>query len=478
MVLLGHCLDLAGTELPYHPFVEALRPWGQPWADVGETGFGSQLRVFERTASLLGDHAATDPVLLVLEDVHWADVSTIDLTVYLAHHVDDLTRPAGRDRPGRRDRLTRPHQHPRRRDPALGDGSRGRPGSSRHRRRLWPCSRRREHSAARDGQWPRRSWPAAEGNPFFAEELLTVAGGSERASSPSACATCCCTAPRARPGRARPAAGGCRGGPGGGLRRAVRGGRAPEAVVRESLRQGVERGILVVGPDGDSVRFRHALLAEAVYTTVLPGEREDLHARVAAYLADRPRRLAGGAGPTLDRRRPPGRRPARVDRGRAPGGADVRVLPRRTATSNGPSHCGTGFRRRRKSRGSSSRRSALGPPDWPSHVGAATRAVELARRAIELTPDDPGNGSRSCTCGWASTCTRPPRTAPHSPLVERAVAADARAPRRPASGPTHCRPLAGGLMVLWRFAESLPLAREALGAGAGGGCARRRRCGH
>ena len=63
---------------------------------------------------------------------------------------------------------------------------------------------------------------------------------------------------------------------------------APEAVVRQSLRQAVERGILVAGPDSDGVRFRHSLLAEAVYTTVLPGEREDLHARVAAYLATIP----------------------------------------------------------------------------------------------------------------------------------------------------------------------------------------------
>ena len=52
VVLLGHSLDLAGTELPYHPFVEALRPWGQPWGDAGVTGFGSQLRVFEHTLSV------------------------------------------------------------------------------------------------------------------------------------------------------------------------------------------------------------------------------------------------------------------------------------------------------------------------------------------------------------------------------------------------------------------------------------------
>src|SRR4029079_13167664 len=86
-----------------------LRPWGQPWADAGETGFGSQLRVFEHTLSVLGDRAASAPVLLVLEDVHWADVSTIDLTVYLAHHVDIhpvlLVATARVDEIGSRDRI-------------------------------------------------------------------------------------------------------------------------------------------------------------------------------------------------------------------------------------------------------------------------------------------------------------------------------------------------------------------------------------
>jgi tetratricopeptide (TPR) repeat protein len=40
-----------------------------------------------------------------------------------------------------------------------------------------------------------------------------------------------------------------------------------------------------------SFRFRHALLAEAVYATILPGERKELHARLAQELA----RSAAGA---------------------------------------------------------------------------------------------------------------------------------------------------------------------------------------
>jgi predicted ATPase len=40
--------------------------------------------VFEETLALLTDRAAAAPVLLVLEDLHWADASTLDLVVYLA----------------------------------------------------------------------------------------------------------------------------------------------------------------------------------------------------------------------------------------------------------------------------------------------------------------------------------------------------------------------------------------------------------
>ena len=59
----------------------------------------------------------------------------------------------------------------------------------------------------------------------------------------------------------------------------------PEPDVRESLRQAVEHGVLVADQATGSFRFRHALLAEAIYATILPGEREELHARLADELA-------------------------------------------------------------------------------------------------------------------------------------------------------------------------------------------------
>jgi hypothetical protein len=47
--------------------------------------------------------------------------------------------------------------------------------------------------------------------------------------------------------------------------------------VRESLQRAVEHGVLVADQGG--FRFRHALLSEATYSTLLPGEREEVHAR-------------------------------------------------------------------------------------------------------------------------------------------------------------------------------------------------------
>ena len=85
--LLGRSIDLVGTELPYQPFVEALRPLGEH-RQVDLRSAGSQLRVFEETLALLTERAASVPVLLVLEDLHWADTSTLDLVVFLAHNLD------------------------------------------------------------------------------------------------------------------------------------------------------------------------------------------------------------------------------------------------------------------------------------------------------------------------------------------------------------------------------------------------------
>ncbi|MGW1666846.1 ATP-binding protein, partial [Streptomyces microflavus] len=101
-VLTGHCVDLGDVGLPYLPFVEVLRGLDADvrYADVlaahpaverllraggGAAEYagalpdaGVRLRLLEDVAALLGDLAEQAPVLLVVEDSHWADQSTRD----------------------------------------------------------------------------------------------------------------------------------------------------------------------------------------------------------------------------------------------------------------------------------------------------------------------------------------------------------------------------------------------------------------
>ncbi|HYH35258.1 MAG TPA: LuxR C-terminal-related transcriptional regulator, partial [Nocardioides sp.] len=57
-----------------------------------------------------------------------------------------------------------------------------------------------------------------------------------------------------------------------------------EAALDEGLRQAVEMNVLV--PDRERYAFRHALLGEAIYDDLLPGERVRLHDRFAAAIRD------------------------------------------------------------------------------------------------------------------------------------------------------------------------------------------------
>ena len=280
-VLLGRSIDLVGTELPYQPFVEALRPLGG-LRHAGARTAASQLRVFEQTLALLTDCAAAAPVLLVLEDLHWADTSTLDLIVFLAHNLD-----------GRRALLLATY-----RADELSSGERVRRLVDGVRRsgsamvvELGPLGHAELTAllAARsDAQMPATLTDAivrrSEGNPFFAEELL-AAGEDDRelprglrdlllrrvAQLDSATQSLLRLAAAA--GRDVSY----------GLLRALA--ARPEGDVQSSLRAAVEHGVLVADQASGSFRFRHALLAEAIYKTILPGEREQLHARLADELA-------------------------------------------------------------------------------------------------------------------------------------------------------------------------------------------------
>jgi DNA-binding CsgD family transcriptional regulator len=125
----------------------------------------------------------------------------------------------------------------------------------------------------------------SEGNPFFAEELLAAAEGESGALPPGLrdlLLQRVARLDRRTQGVLRLAAAAGRdvGYP---LLRAAA--DLPEREVRQSLRRAVEHGVLVADQASGSFRFRHALLAEGIYATLLPGEREEVHGRLAEVLA-------------------------------------------------------------------------------------------------------------------------------------------------------------------------------------------------
>jgi predicted ATPase len=101
LVLRGGCFGLVSAELPYAPVVQALRPLaevpdaaplcaaltgsGEP--APGEATRWAQSRLFETTLRLLGGLSRQRPVVLALEDVHWADRATLDLLLFLLGNV-------------------------------------------------------------------------------------------------------------------------------------------------------------------------------------------------------------------------------------------------------------------------------------------------------------------------------------------------------------------------------------------------------
>ncbi|MDT0386529.1 helix-turn-helix transcriptional regulator [Streptomyces dubilierae] len=310
-VVVGHCVDLGDVGLPYLPFTEIL---GVLAADerfsaavaghpVAERLLGSgsdavrdvdgRLRLFEGIAGLLAEVADVAPLLLVLEDLHWADQSSRDLlrfllgrgvlrrrlAVFASYRADDLHR-----------------RHPLR--PLLAELVRL-PAVERLELRPLPDPEvARLVRALERRPLPettvRRIVERAEGNAFYAEELLaatdTGAGGV-----PSGLADVLLIRFEQLSDTAQQV-----------LRTAAVAGRRvehdllreavglPEEELESALREAVGRQLLVAGDD-DTYSFRHALAREAVYADLLPGERARLHGAFARLLAGRGRRAESAA---------------------------------------------------------------------------------------------------------------------------------------------------------------------------------------
>jgi DNA-binding CsgD family transcriptional regulator/tetratricopeptide (TPR) repeat protein len=455
-VLLGRSLDLVGTELPYQPLVEALRPLGKARQIDGRTP-GSQLAVFENTLTMLTDRATAEPILLVLEDLHWADVSTLDLVVFLAHNVRDrpilLLATYRADEPSSAARMRR-----------LADGVR-RSGSALV-VELGPLGRDELTGllAARAGAF----LPAAvadtilarsEGNPFFAEELLAAAGtGGEL--------------PRRLRDLLLQRVTRLDGSTQGVLRLAATAGRdvgypllrataeLPEHDLRDSLRQAVEHGVLVADSGQASFRFRHALLAEAIYATILPGEREELHAQLAEEFAHSGAAEAAelaphwaAAGRTVDAlvASVEAAHQAEAVFGLAEALAHLeRALTLWDAVSDAAEVAGLELVEL-----------CTWTAELASQVGAASRAVELGRRAIELVGGEDPHRASLLHVRLGEYLEQTGREEACLAAVERAVELVPTEPPSPERAYA-LGTLAGALAVVWRHAESLPISEQAL----------------
>ncbi|MFF1677194.1 AAA family ATPase [Streptomyces sp. NPDC058256] len=315
-VLTGHCVDLGDVGLPYLPFTEILgvlatddrftaalaaHPAVNPLLGTADStpDTGNRLRLFEGMASLLSDVADITPLLLVLEDLHWADQSSRDLLRFLLSR-GLLQSPASGTPPHplaifasyRADDLHR--RHPLRpllaelvRLPAV-DRLELRPMADAEVARLVRGLR----TGAVSDTTVRRIVDRAEGNAFYAEELLAATAdtfpgdtGPASGAMPSGLADVLLIRIEQLSDTAQQV-----------LRTAAVAGRRvehdllrdavqlPEDELESALREAVGRQLLVPGEDA-TYSFRHALTREAVYADLLPGERVRLHRTFAKLLA-------------------------------------------------------------------------------------------------------------------------------------------------------------------------------------------------
>ncbi|GAA3508426.1 DNA-binding CsgD family transcriptional regulator [Streptosporangium album] len=294
-VLVGQCAEL-GDALPYLPLADALRGArgelraaldARPVlgrllpesADLGsETTSGlTQQQLF---GSMLGFLAA-QPVLLILEDLHWADQSTRDLLVFLSRMLQ--TERVCLVGTYRTDDLHR--RHPLRR--VLAELKRLPSVTAVE---LSPLDRGEmaDYLAAlggNDAQMISEVLDRAEGNPFYAEELLEAA--TEGSAMTDGLAGLLLSRAELLSDAAQQVLRGA----------AVAGRRVDHDLLREAsgleelafeeaMREIVSRGLL--RPSGEyGYAFRHALLQEAVYTDLLPGERIRMHSAFAGLLTAR-----------------------------------------------------------------------------------------------------------------------------------------------------------------------------------------------
>ncbi len=304
-VLSGDCVELGDDELPYAPLLTALRPLvrqGDPSLqalapqlrsalDAILPGVGggaasehvAQSTVFEALLAVLQALSEEEPVLLVIEDLHWADSSTRSFIGFLSHTMcRERLLIVGTYRS---DELHR--RHPLR--PLLAEL-----GSDPYTRLIeLPRFTREELSEQLAGiladppraELVERVFARSEGNALYSEEILAAGPDGRGALPPTLRDALMLRVERLSKDAqqvlqwlaCQPAADHA-------LVAAVAG--LEPGDLRDALREAVASHIVVTVAD-DSYGFRHALLREVVYDDLLPGERTAMHAALAQAMQDR-----------------------------------------------------------------------------------------------------------------------------------------------------------------------------------------------
>ena len=367
--------------------------------------------------------AAAGPVLLVIEDVHWADTATRDVLGYLLTRFGTLPHtPIGLIVTVRSDAVHR--RHPMR--VALAEWTRLPSVRRLHLDPLDPAHVRallRRLDATVDDAAVADIVRRAEGNAFFAEELLESSRRGDPDIPEALADVLLVRLDRLGDDARRIVRAVAVGGRGVShdLVRAIAG--LPDDRVEAGLREAIDAHVLQTtaeSPGRPGYRFRHALLEEAVYDDLLPGERVRMHAAAAAAAGPRPRRRRarrGGARPARPGRPRPAPRAGRDDPRRSRG-------PRRRRPVRGarPVPGGPGDRRRR----SRSRRTTATTSCWrwsrpawpPAAAGGRCGSSGPSWTTCPTTP--PASTGRRCSTPG------PPRRPPASGTSRRS----ARSPRR------------------------------------------------
>ena len=301
-VLVSSGIPLA-ADVPYAPLIEVFRtlagrhppaaavllPGGEP-GGPGGPGPAGTARLLGAAAEALRAVAASGPAVLVVDDIHWADASTRVLLSYLARALRrdpvlivltvrteelDPARPAGElvAELARAPHVERVALRPLDRDGVA-------------------AQLRSITGVPPSAVLVDRMVERAAGNPFFTEELLAAGDGGavgDGAVPPGVREVVLVRVARL------PAAG----------QRVLRaaavlGRRVPHDLLAavtgaDELAAGLPPAVAfrLLEPAGDSYLFRHPLIQEAVYGSLLPADRRELHTRAARRLAATDEQAAG-----------------------------------------------------------------------------------------------------------------------------------------------------------------------------------------